>query len=809
MLRVGRVRHELYPIEITENHEAVCLVWLESFICDEQHAYNIREMLLELHPDVRLYSEVGSCINLIKTLVNKHILLVTSGVLADEILPEIHSLRSVAAIFVFCPNGRFHDSIMNHYGKVVDIFIDQDSLLKSIEETISLVDKQIHAFTLFGQKQISVRDPPGGSAAFLWHHLLIYVLRHMPADEQSKKDMLEKCTDYYRGNRRELKKIEQFRATYTHEETIKWYTRDCFLYRLLNKALRTENIELLYSFRFFIINLCNQLAIQRCTWKKTMITKLYRGQRMSKEEFIRLQRSIGTLISTNGFLSTSRDLTVSLAFAGQDLTDTDDRYSVLFIIHVDSLLRSFDFADVCDKSDIPSEKKVLLSHGASFKIDSVEKNSELNVWEAKLTATDEGSDYVQEYKLFFQESMKDQSPTVLFGAFLSRDFEYVEHAKIYFERLLEKLSSNHSDIPFVYNYIAAVHHEKNEWNLALENYQRAYAIRQEQLPLNDVHIIASLHNIGNIYCEKEEFNQAFNYYSRALAINKDNYNIDSLSTAGIYEALGNLFRKRRNLDTALDWLNRAYYMYTRLLPAPHPHIARCLGNIGLVHETKRDLDLALKYFFEEFEMEEQCLSPDHPNLGLHLHWLITMYKKKGEFEKILQFRQPKLGIIISNLSANHSYLASTLRIFKDPSYASTIYDKYYELTAIYSLSPACEMVSVEDKFDRLTTTRCIRKLSVCSIDEQRINDNNIYWLHALNTERRVYSTDHPEIVRSLRWVGESHAETVRNYSEALRMYSESLRNLSREPIRFTGIAWDKSTHIGLNNFEKPCSRGTL
>jgi hypothetical protein len=74
-------------------------------------------------------------------------------------------------------------------------------------------------------------------------------------------------------------------------------------------------------------------------------------------------------------------------------------------------------------------------------------------------------------------------------------------------------------------------------------------------------------------------------------------------------------------------------MYIRILPYPHPHIARCRGNIGLVHETKRELNFALKCFFEEFEMEEECLSSDHPNLGLHLDWIITMYKKKGEWEK--------------------------------------------------------------------------------------------------------------------------------------------------------------------------------
>jgi hypothetical protein len=36
---------------------------------------------------------------------------------------------------------------MANYGKIVKIFIDPDSLLKSTEEIISLVDKQIHGFT--------------------------------------------------------------------------------------------------------------------------------------------------------------------------------------------------------------------------------------------------------------------------------------------------------------------------------------------------------------------------------------------------------------------------------------------------------------------------------------------------------------------------------------------------------------------------------------------------------------------------------------------------------------------------------------
>ncbi|UJR12613.1 hypothetical protein I4U23_016788 [Adineta vaga] len=78
-------------------------------------------------------------------------------------------------------------------------------------------------------------------------------------DEHAKNDMLKKCIDYYRHSQKELENIERFRSTYTHESAIYWYTIDSFMCTLLNRAFRTENIQLIYAFRYFIIDLCTQL----------------------------------------------------------------------------------------------------------------------------------------------------------------------------------------------------------------------------------------------------------------------------------------------------------------------------------------------------------------------------------------------------------------------------------------------------------------------------------------------------------------------------------------------------------------------
>ncbi|CAF0983005.1 unnamed protein product [Didymodactylos carnosus] len=81
----------------------------------------------------------------------------------------------------------------------------------------------------------------------------------MPRNYKAFHDMLEKSSDCYRSNSIELRMIEQFRMTYTIDKAAEWYTDDSFIYRLIDKALRTEDIELLYLFRFYIVDLCSQL----------------------------------------------------------------------------------------------------------------------------------------------------------------------------------------------------------------------------------------------------------------------------------------------------------------------------------------------------------------------------------------------------------------------------------------------------------------------------------------------------------------------------------------------------------------------
>ena len=100
--------------------------------------------------------------------------------------------------------------------------------------------------------------------------------------------MIQLCKKEYENNPKELVFVGEFEKDYRSDKALWWYTRDSFLYRMLNKALRVQNIDLLFLLRFVIGDIYQQLK-----------------QVMSIDELNTLRQSIDNLISINSFFSTS------------------------------------------------------------------------------------------------------------------------------------------------------------------------------------------------------------------------------------------------------------------------------------------------------------------------------------------------------------------------------------------------------------------------------------------------------------------------------------------------------------------------
>lgn len=142
---------------------------------------------------------------------------------------------------------------------------------------------------------------------------------------------------------------------------VKLYTKESFLYPLINKTLREKDFSKLSTFGPYAY-LLHKLLIE----SNLMVynTTVYRGAFLSTEMIDQYKSSEGEIAKWLGFSSTSRNLRKTENWRGSN---------TLFIIEIKQEPHPFDCGyDISGLSDFPQEEEVLLLAGGRFKIEKVD-----------------------------------------------------------------------------------------------------------------------------------------------------------------------------------------------------------------------------------------------------------------------------------------------------------------------------------------------------------------------------------------------------------------------------------------------------
>jgi len=497
----------LNPDHISINMENFQFVWLDACLNKSISSLNARyyrNLIIELNNAVQFFTDPIKCIDFMKTIKKEKLILIVSGSLADQILKNIHLYKPLTAVFIFCKYQDHYTDLLTKYKKIIGIYHDRDSLLESIRKTIDRLEKQMVVITIFDStNQSSFRNLSKEQATFFWYQLLFLVLKDIPFHGNEMEKLLKACKAYYRNNEREMKNIEEFRLQYQSNEAIEWYTRNIFLYKVVNKALLDDNIDLIYLFRFFIIDLYNDLLTEKENWEESDVLKLYRGTKIPISLIKDYLNSTGKLISIKGFLSTSRDREVALIFAGQNdpSSNSSDERGILFEINADPR-RAILLADITNRSFYQHEEEVLFGPNAVFHVDSVELDPTIGYIKIKMTATDEFSNLFDKYLSLQQEDLRNYTPSIYFGRILFNKMGEIERAEAYFKMLLKRLSSDDDDIPLIYCQMGDLHLLQKNYNKALNYYKNAIRTYYDRCTTDYHAIVDCLLKIGNTYLEQ-------------------------------------------------------------------------------------------------------------------------------------------------------------------------------------------------------------------------------------------------------------------------------------------------------------------
>ncbi|CAF0896127.1 unnamed protein product [Adineta steineri] len=605
--------------------------------------------------NAEIFHTEESCFDFIKSVTDKKIFIIVDVAPTDDFINSLEGQSQVDSLIVYSSLAESAAADQQaQRSRVVNWCEDQESLRNTIIKSREDIDKQAAAFSIYNQKDKATRDLAKESGSFLFFQLFKIVLKNMPKTAEAKSTMVAICRTFYRGNIKELANIEEFDLTYQSEDAIEWYTRESFVYKFINKALRTEDVDVLYQFRFYIMDLSDQLELKFEQLKKTQpnLIKLYRGLNISRDEVDNFQQSTGNLISTNGYLSTSSDYSVAHGFATKGAR-REGLVKAIFEYQVDlNVVKKIVIADISEFSAFPEEAEVLVDIGASFQIDSCTYDETENLYRVTVQATDKGADLAFEYIEYQKKKMVDANIVLLFGHLLLEMGNYAKAEK-YFDTILSSSNPNDEEVACIYFNFGRTHRLNGEFTRAVDFYTRAYNLHMDTKPRRLASAAKTLNSLGIAHSEQGDQLQAKQCFERALTLYKKSIPKKNVDYAGILVNLGTIDFDQNEYDRALDKYRKAKKIYEVVLPSGHPNLALLLVNIGNVHLKRKEHEIALIHYQEALALQQASLPSDHPDIARTLHNIATCHDLQGNTEIANGCKEQAINTVGRTLNAQH------------------------------------------------------------------------------------------------------------------------------------------------------------
>jgi hypothetical protein len=390
-------------------------------------------LLNQLNDRVELFNDIHDCLNHLYEC-QETILLILSGKCAAQCLRSIHSLSSIDSVIIYCASPEKYRHLINDtYTKVLDCIASEAELIQCVHKWIDL-KCQLHFYTWNNQAE-NFETLTRQTALFLANYLLPNCIEYQ-AYSICKQEMVKICLAYYAQRPSEYDHIRDFELTYTSADAINWYTRNTFVHKIVNRALRSFDSTKLRAIAFYIQDLRSQLRKWHSTTSSKDIFTVYHGLVMTKCDINRLKSTpAGSLLSTNGFLSTSRKREIAIAFATKKQnTQGQPLHNVLLEINLGVDHSPIVFADIGHMSAFPEEDEILFDMGTILCLQDVIYDEETELYIIKLTiATQNDYDTIKQFlkivKDELDEQIDDGGQTSLIGKLLNVNNQSDEQCK--------------------------------------------------------------------------------------------------------------------------------------------------------------------------------------------------------------------------------------------------------------------------------------------------------------------------------------------------------------------------------------------
>ncbi|CAF0971946.1 unnamed protein product [Adineta ricciae] len=733
---------------------------------------------------MEIFSGHDRCVNSI-TDVSKENIFMT--------IPILRDLITVDSTYRFCRGKSAYKEYINQYTKMKGISDHIENLCDLSRET-SIPISSISS-------SLSTRSDELDQS-FMYSQLLKEIFLDMPADINEKWDFINYCYDKYNENKSQLELIKEFEEKYNNQSSIWWYTRPCFIFEVLNHALRTQELCIILKMGFFLRDLHHQIERVHMEMVNHNGFVVFRGQGMLHEEFDKVKNNKGGLLSFNHFLSTTLDAQVAQMFAESSRNDPN-LVGLIFRIEITSNNSSASFAPVNQFSYLKSEEEVLFSMNAVFRIGESKQVDE-RLWEMNLILTNDKDPLLVDLTKYMLQKIKGPTSTHRMAQLMTQMGQY-DKAEEIFNKLIRITPVNDERMIANLNHqLGFIKNEKGEWHEALSYHAKALKFQQKCNPSNDFELSAVFSNIGLVQNITGDYSEALINYNKALEIQKKflAYNYPDPRIALTYDNIASVFYTMGQYTKALEYSENAVnIMRQKSTLTINPDLAVFYNNIGCIYQSLGSYSQSLSYYQRALEIQQKSLSLNHPTVAITLNNIASMYISMGDNPNAILNNQKALDIQQKAFSLDHFDLAITYNNIgliyqssKDHSKALANYKKSLE---IKEKSLPHDHPSLGVIYNNIGSSHNALSQHSTAL---------IYFEKALAIEQKHFPVHHPDVAITYNNIGESYL-SAKNSSQALIYFEKALEinersNLTNHPNMTTFYNNIGSAHYLLHDYSK-------
>ncbi|CAF1463345.1 unnamed protein product [Adineta ricciae] len=436
-----------------------------------------------------------------------------------------------------------------------------------------------------------------------------------------KKEMIEFCREKYADNAVQLRFIDEFEKNFQADQAIQWYLRqEAFIYKMLTRACRVFDVDILYKLRYFIQNFHRRLE----SLNRTSAITVYRTIRVSKGLVEKMKNYEGGLFSFNEFL-----------FADKSQPNTEPSP-----VNLESKLVRFRIdlaAGIARYNDSSKPNEVLLTFGLIFRLEKIEAVDD-ETYNVKLTVDDKALKDGQQVSKDLREAVRGTFPMIRMAKLMWQrdlydDMEYFSTIVLN-DSLAANDESSNIALGGLLHSLGNHCYETKQYDKGLIHFQNALKVYQRVLSPDDLRLTPTYNNIGSIYHRQDLNEKAYEYHRKAFDIQKNSTRPDMDSVSTYAGNIASVLIKLHKYKEAVKFSEINLKFEEKLHPDKNDAqmAAKYYNHAGMQYRAELYAE-ALDNYEKCLAIELKCHPANHPTVAATYHSIGTALDKLGRFKE--------------------------------------------------------------------------------------------------------------------------------------------------------------------------------